>query len=74
MDKARYEVLFQSALEPAVTALHTTTDPNEATVAYHAELSRLLAGELWGELLLRKQNDDRQVVLRQPVRAFTSRD
>jgi hypothetical protein len=55
-------------------ALHTTADPNEATVAFHAQLRHLRERGAVGHVLLHKLDGERELLLREPVAPRTVPD
>jgi hypothetical protein len=63
----RFEIQYQSAPQAQPRALHATSDADEATVAFHAALSRLRERGAAGHVLMHKQNDECELLLRQPV-------
>jgi hypothetical protein len=74
MTLPRFEVLFQPSSNATPTQLHTTADPNEATLAFHAELGRLRQCGEAGDVLVRKQNAVSQILFRHPVSNITAHD
>ena len=65
----RFAIVFESAAQGRRTALKTTNDANEATVAYHAALNQLRTKGFVGDVLLRTQDQEPMELLRQPVMA-----
>ena len=68
MAHPRYEIVFHPAVDQPPTMLDSVADANAATVAFHAAVGLLLARRQVGEVHLIKANDDRWLLLRQPVR------
>jgi hypothetical protein len=64
----RYEIHMRHTDNGHTTRLHEASDPNAATIAFHAELRRQSERGARGELLLFKQREDSRLILRQPVR------
>ena len=65
----RFAIVFESAAQGSRTALKTTNDANEATVAFHTALRQLRNQGVIGDVLLRAQDGEPIVLLRQPVMA-----
>ena len=65
----RFAIVFEPASRGTRTALKTTDDANEATVAYHAALRELRIQGLAGNVFLRTQDAEPVDLLRQPVMA-----
>jgi hypothetical protein len=74
MPQPRFEILFQPAPQTQPTTLQATADPNEATVAFHAQLRRLREDGEVGHVLMHKLNDGCELLLRQPVAPRTMPD
>ena len=64
--RALFEIVFLAAAADEPIVLHTTTDPNAATLVFHEELQRLTTQEATGELLVR-MHEAHAPLLRQPL-------
>jgi hypothetical protein len=62
-----FEVVLQASVAPEPVVLHTACDANRATLAFHAQLQRLSAQQIRGDLLLVHQAAGSRTLLRQPL-------
>lgn len=66
----RYEIIFVRPAEGIEKVVHSTRNPNEATVLFAVELQRLLSDRANGELAIRRKtskNVDPDIILRQQI-------
>lgn len=68
----RYEIIFMAPAEGAPLIVHSTRNPDEATVLFAVELQRLLSDRANGELAIRRltsNSADPDIILRQELAA-----
>jgi hypothetical protein len=66
----RYEIIFMPPAEGTPKVVHSTRNPDEATVLFAVELQRLLSDRATGELAIRRKvskNVDPDIILRQQI-------
>ena len=62
-----FEVVLNASTARESQVLHTAYDANRATLAFHAELQRLMEQHRGGELLLVRHDALPRTLLRQPL-------
>lgn len=62
-----FEIVLLPPEEEQPVPLRSTTDPNKATMVFHAELQRLRQERAEGELIVLQAGDDGNTLLRQPL-------
>lgn len=67
--ESRYDVEYCAPSQAAGQILRRTSDPNDATVAFHSALWHLRKHGHAGDVVLRRHGEVRAVVLRQSVAA-----
>ncbi|MFN8662219.1 MAG: hypothetical protein U0075_10030 [Thermomicrobiales bacterium] len=66
----RYEIVFLEPGDGSPVVVHSTQNPDEATVLFAVELQRLLSDRASGELAIRRKSSksaDPDIILRQEV-------
>lgn len=66
----RYEIIFMEPDEGSSLVVHSTRNPDEATVLFAVELQRLLSDRANGELAIRRlasNSADPDIILRQEL-------
>jgi hypothetical protein len=63
----RFQVVLQPSATDAPIVLRSAADPNQATLAFHEELQRLMTQGVAGELAMRNHQHGRTPILRQPL-------
>jgi hypothetical protein len=66
----RYEIVFMEPDKEASLVVHSTRNPDEATVLFAVELQRLLSDRANGELAIRRMTSnsaDPDIILRQEL-------
>jgi hypothetical protein len=61
------EIVLVLPAEEKPIPLRSTTDPNKATMVFHAELQRLKQEHARGELIVLQQGAEGSTLLRQPL-------
>jgi hypothetical protein len=69
----RFEIIFRPDTDEAPIPLESVVDANQATMAFHAQVQRLMREGTPGELVIMNHHDkhgshDGNAVLRQPLR------
>jgi hypothetical protein len=69
----RFEIVFRPDSDEAPIPLESVIDANQATVAFHAQVQRLMREGTTGELVLMNRHGNEEflegnAVLRQPLR------
>jgi hypothetical protein len=72
--QTRFEIVWRASPAAAQILLHSTTDANEATIAFLAEHARLKRQAASGELLVRTGDRTRPPLVRQPLTDQGDRD
>jgi hypothetical protein len=72
--QTRFEIVWCASPAAAQILLRSTTDANEATIAFLAELARLKRQAAPGELLVRTGDRTRPPLMRQPLTDQGERD
>jgi hypothetical protein len=62
-----FEIVLLPPAEEKPIPLRSTSDPNKATMVFHAELQRLKQEHARGELIVLQQGADGGALLRQPL-------
>jgi hypothetical protein len=67
VSKPRYELAFTDATTGERLVLCAATSPDEATIEFHFQLTRLREQSVVGELVVLRQDSDETTILRQPI-------
>lgn len=62
-----FEIILKLPAPGKPIALRSTSDPNQATMAFHTELQRLKQERTEGELIVVQHGGQEQAVLRLPL-------
>lgn len=62
-----FEIMLKLPATEKPIALRATSDPNQATMAFHTELQRLKQERTEGELIVVQRRGEDLAVLRQPL-------